>query len=436
MHLRSFSFAAALTVFTLSGTALAQQPAAVNMIGYGGLPGRAPQGAPTGLQMGDSAILHAGIGAEAGYDTNVFYDNEGGAQGAGILRILPFLELTNTTRTGEVPSGHYYDLAASLLYREYLSNKVDEENRRAFMPSIAGSLELSGNQAVSLTLSDTFTRTEDPPYFAGAPITRNANLAMAQVRLTPGGGRLQGLVRYTNGIDIFDKSSSANSNYTYANAMSHEAMLDFSWKWLPKTAVFIQGRQGYVQYFNDGSGSGISKVSSYPLHVTIGLRGLITEKLSVGLAVGYANAFYSSGQSTGGLWGSTYVSADVAYRPMLSTLVTLGYRHDFQNSIISNFYYVDGVYASLQQQLLTRISLSLSGRWEHRNFQGLQGAVTSRTDDFFQVGATADVTIRGGLYAGIGYSLLANSSDQVSLVGSASPEYLKHQVFGRLGFTY
>ncbi|MEP6651708.1 MAG: outer membrane beta-barrel protein [Myxococcales bacterium] len=435
MHLR-FSLAVAMTVLTASGAALAQQSAAVTMIGYGGLPGRAPQGSPSGVQLGESTILHAGVGAEAGYDTNVYYRPSTGSQGAGILRILPFLELTNATRTGDVPSGHFFDLSASLLYREYLSNQVDSENKRAFMPSVGGTVELSGNQTVSMTLSDTFTRTEDPPYFGGGPIIRNANLALAQLRLTPGGGRLQGLARYTNGIDIFDSSSSANS-YAYANSMSHELMLDFSWKWLPKTAIFVQGRQGYTQYFNETTPNGPVH-PSYPLHVTVGLRGLVTEKLSLGIAAGYANAFYSDGTSTSGFWGSTFVSADVAYRPMLMTLVTLGYRHDFQNSIISNFYYLDGVYASLQQQLLTRISVALSGRWEHRNFQGLAatGGVSSRVDDFFQVGATVDLSIRGGFYAGVGYSLLANSSNQVSMMGLPPPEYLKHQVFGRLGFTY
>lgn len=430
MNPRSISLVTGMVIFAVSVGALAQSPS-TTMVGYGGLPTRAGKGGETGLQAGDG-LVHVGAGAEAGYDSNVYYSSAtNGTVGAGILRVTSFLEYTNATRTGEVPSGLFFDLGAALLYREYLSDQVDSKNRRAFMPSVGGSLEFSGNQALALTLSDSFARTEDPPYISGTPLIRNANSAFVQLRITPGGGRLQGVVRYLNGLDLFDSST----NYTFADSMSHEAMLDLSWKWLPKTALFVDIRQGFVSYLHSNSG----KVSSFPLHATIGIRGLITEKTSIGLSLGYSNGFYS-GVSTVGFAGSTYVAADINYHPLIATILTLGYRHDFQNSIISNFYYLDGVYAGLQQQVLGRIAMALSGRWEHRNMQGLigvpAGGQSSRVDDFFQAGATIDVTLRGGMYIGAGYSLLANKSDQPIVAMQPSPEYLKHQVFGRLGFTY
>ena len=443
MHSRRTSIVATTVTLILSGGgALAQESNAPIVVGYSGLPTRAPRGGQTGLQVTEGTLLHAGAGAEGGYDSNVYYSGQGSATSAGLVRATAFLEYTNASRTGEVPSSLFFDIGASLQYREYLSDRVDARNRRAFMPQAGASLEFSGSQVVSLTLSDSFARTEDPPYRADdGPIIRNGNQALAQVRLAPGGGRLQGIIRYTNSIDVF---SGSNTDYRYANSMSHEAMVDFSWKWLPKTAIFVQGRQGYIQYLDSSSTQTSVKRPSYPLRATLGLRGLITEKTTVGVALGYANAFYSSGESTGGFLGSTYASADVTYRPLLTTLVTLGYRHDFQNSLISNFYYMDGLYLTLQQQLVGRISAGLSGRWEHRNFRGNIGnaaagqpqAVLDRTDDFFQAGATVDVTLKGGFYLGVGYSLLVNQSDFEPPPPAASPEYLKHQVFGRLGVTY
>ncbi len=455
MHSRRTSIVAA-TVVTLvlsGGGAMAQESNTPIVVGYGGLPTRAPRGGQTGLQVTEGTLLHAGAGAEAGYDSNVYYSSSGNDTGAGLARATAFLEYTNATRTGEVPSSLFFDISASLQYREYLSNRIEDRNKRAFMPQVGASMEFGGSQVVSLTLSDSFARTEDPPYVASqGPIIRYGNQALAQVRLSPGGGRLQGIVRYTNSIDIFGSSPpgpNASPNYTYANSMTHEAMLDFSWKWFPKTALFLQGRQGYIQYFNDESSdssmrSGQVKRSSYPLRATVGLRGLITEKTTVGVALGYANAFQSNGESTGGFLGSTYASADLMYRPLLTTLVTLGYRHDFQNSLISNFYYMDGVYLTLQQQLLGRVSIGMSGRWERRNFRGniaiVQNAMTpnlDRTDNFYQAGATVDVALKGGFYVGVGYSLLVNDSDfNPGATGVASPDYLKHQVFGRLGITY
>jgi hypothetical protein len=56
--------------------------------------------------------------------------------------------------------------------------------------------------------------------------------------------------------------------------------------------------------------------------------------------------------------------------------------------------------------------------------------VTGRTDDFVRVGATLDYFLRNWVYAGVGYSLLANSSN------IADVEYVKQQMFVRLGLTY
>ncbi len=50
-------------------------------IGYQGLPYKASGENNTGIQITDGVLLHSGIGAEAGYDTNVFYaPNNGSAR--------------------------------------------------------------------------------------------------------------------------------------------------------------------------------------------------------------------------------------------------------------------------------------------------------------------------------------------------------------------
>ena len=48
-------------------------------------------------------------------------------------------------------------------------------------------------------------------------------------------------------------------------------MLDASWKWLPKTAIFLNVQQGYIFYLNEAEATANDKVSSYPLAVTTGL---------------------------------------------------------------------------------------------------------------------------------------------------------------------
>jgi len=398
-------------------------------IGYRGLPATA-RGSPNGVNLSDDVILHFGIGAEAGYDSNVFYAATA-VQSAPILRVLPFLELTNARRSGAIPAGLYFNLNASLQYREYLTEDPAIKEQRAFMPTLAGFLETNSGGTVSFGLGDTFTRTEDPPYIPNQPpFIRYNNQASLQLRFAPGGGRVQGLIRYTNSIDFFETES-----LRVANSMLNEVMVDASWRWLPKTALFVRVSQGIITFFNEG------KNGSRPLRGVVGLRGLITEKLSATIAAGYVNGFYTGGESTSGVVGSISGNAELNYRPTVLTTLTLGYRRDFQNAIFGNFYYVNAVYAAIRQYVAGRLSLALTGRYERRNYEGLPAsamAPTGRDDNFAQVGATFDYNLRSWLYTGIGYGLIFNDSDftfPAGPDGDGRVDYTKHQVFARLGIT-
>ena len=68
-------------------------------IGYQGLPYKSSGESNTGIQIADGVLLHAGIGVEAGYDTNVFYAPTNPI-GSSIFRVMPYAEITNATRTG------------------------------------------------------------------------------------------------------------------------------------------------------------------------------------------------------------------------------------------------------------------------------------------------------------------------------------------------
>jgi hypothetical protein len=428
---------ACLAVLTASRWAEAQVAVSGSdvAVGYGGLPSKAPQGSNQGVQISDSVLMHTGIGVEAGYDSNVFYADKsdaGGVVGSPILRVLPYLELTNATRGGVVPSGVFFDLNLSMVYREYLSDIQDDKAKRAFMPVLSGLMEFSANQALTLSLADTFIRMEDPPYQPGAgPIVRNMNMAAAQLRWAPGGGRLQSLLRYTNTYDTFETPS-----LTFADSMAHDLTLDLSWRWLPKTAIFVRGSQGYITYYNVDPL--VPKFDSYPLRVLVGIRGLVTRKVSVNLSVGYGNAFYQSPTTTGGVVGSLSATAELGYRPTVLNNLNLGYRHDFQNSVVGNFYYVDSFYGWFQQLIAGRVSAVLSGKYEHRRFQlpeTMTMPAAGRTDDFVQAGAAVDYHANGWFYVGVGYGLMINDSTAV-LASQSGASFVKHQIFGRLGVTY
>ena len=410
-------------------------------IGYQGLPSKSSGESNTGIQVADGVLLHAGVGVEAGYDTNVFYAPSN-TVGSSIFRFMPYAEITNATRTGPVSKELTFDARAGLQYRHYGNSEVSNAGfADSWNPNAGLSLNLGGAQ-FGLGVADVFARIEDAPYAnptnsntngvpSGAPsIQRDNNQASIEGRWSPGGGRLTGVLRFTNMVNIYDNNGMGT--YSYANAMTNTLMLDVAWKWLPKTAIFLNVSQSYVDYFNQTAAANNSIANSYPLYVTAGLRGLLTEKTSAVLTVGYVNAFYSTGASTTGFLGSTYL--DLAFTARLTQLsrAVVGFRHDFLNAVITNFAYEETAYASYVQQIAGRLGLDLSGRYAYLSYQGDAGDPTQegRVDNLFQIGATLDYFLRNWAYLGVGYSFLDNRSNK------PNDEYLKQQVFARLGVTY
>lgn len=431
-----------LSCLAMSGLAWGQAPSSTAKVdvsvGYQGLPSKTPSNVQSGVQLSEGAVMHLGVGAEAGYDTNVFY-GETDPRGSAIVRVVPFLELTNATRGGAAPSDVFFDLGAALTYREYLSNDALIRQQRALMPSAYGNLEFSRAQAMSFGLTESFSRTEDPPYLntnSNRSFIRDVNQASARLRLTPGGGRLSLNVGYTNTIDWFETDA-----LRVANSMGHLLVLDTSWKWLPKTALVLQVSQGYISYFKTDNGA--NKPTSFPFHALAGLRGLISAKLTVNLLVGYANGFYDTVRpGPSGFRGNFSAIGEANYSPTILTNIGLGYRHDFANAILGDYYYVDAVYLNVGQAIAGRVGFGLSARYESRSFQNIHlvstNSYVSRHDNYVQVGVNLDYHIREWTYAGVAYTVMSNTSDyeQMSALDPGRVNYLKQMMFARLGVTY
>jgi len=440
MTFRYLALGIAVVVCLVARTGHAQQ--VYGPITGGTLANPTPIISPTnGVPLSDSAVLHGGVSVEGGYDSNIFY-NDDEKVGSAILRVNPFLDLTNASRTGDAPSGLYFDLRAGMSYREYLNSDANIRRLRAVQPTASVNLEHNSGGTVVVGIADTYARVQDAPYTRlGANndlIIRDNNLAAAQLRWSPGGGRLQGTLRLTNTIDWFE-----TDQLKAGSSMTNEAMLDLSWRWLPKTALYVQVRQGWVKYLNtEDDSSGLvpaslgKKQTSYPLRAMVGIRGLITEKTSIALAVGYQNAFYEGGQTTTGFFGSTTAAGELIVMPLQTTKITLGLHHDFQNSVVGNFFYDDGVYASVSHQLVSRLIAQAWGAYDHRRYYGLPTGMDPRVDDTLQGTALLDFYIRAWAYIGASYSVVRNRSDYLPDQHFSGTNYTKQLVFGHVGLTY
>jgi hypothetical protein len=123
------------------------------------------------------------------------------------------------------------------------------------------------------------------------------------------------------------------------------------------------------------------------------------------------------------------------------TAIVLGYRRDFQNAILGDFYYLDSFYLSIGQAIAGRFGLGLSARYDSRSFQNVplaNGTFTNRHDNFWQVGANLDYHVRDWTYVGVSYSLMSNGSDYEPLAQEdpGRVNFVKQLVFARLGVSY
>jgi hypothetical protein len=398
-----------------------------------GLQGVSPRNGPVGAKLGDSALLHAGIGAEVGYDSNVFYSSTD-RKSSPVARVTPAINISNAERDGTLPDGAAYDLSASMGYREYITSDADIRKQRAFTPSGGLLLQFSSKQTLSFAVMDNFTRSVDPPYVVDAkPISHDYNIAGLQLKVAPGGGRLQLTVRANSVLDYYESET-----YKFSSNIGNEGVLDLSWRWLPKTAFFLQVAQGMVTYLNSGSG----RSDSYPLRATAGMRGLLTEKLALNVGAGYVNTFYSSGSNPSG-FNNVILFAEIIHKLSITQTAGLGYRHDVRNSpFVGNFYETHAIYAALRQLVAGRVALAGYARFEYRMYNGqtTAGGATvaiDRTDKAVMAGLTADILLARMFYVGVGYSLTYLTTDQSATTAAMlGIDYTKHMVTGRLGFVY
>jgi hypothetical protein len=391
-------------------------------------------GGDIGIKVSETSVLHVGVAAEAGYDTNVFY-NDQQATSSAILQVIPSFMVTNNGRDGNPRSAVVYTLGANLTYREYLNDNEDVRAQRAFVPRAVASLSINGEKT-RLTMGDSFSRTEEAPYFPGGEtIKRDNNQGGIGVGVSPGGGRLTFSLRYSNALDYFEGGNT--SAYTYASNMTHDGMFDVSWKWLPKTALFLQAGGAYIHFLNPGTMGLQQRDDSTQVRGLLGLRGLVTPKTTVNLSLGYMTAFYPAGSASPSGVSNINGLLDVGYMPTLLSRLNLTLQHTFRNSpVIGDYYDLDS--ASLAaSHMLGRLVGAANLSFEYRRYHNYANPVTGdpidRKDSLLGAGVSFDYFIQRWFFAGVTYRLgLARPSSN----DPAAVPYTKHQVLARLGLAY
>jgi hypothetical protein len=387
----------------------------------------------TGIRLGDALVLHLGAGLEFDFDSNVFYVASGGTS-AFSMRVTPAFDLTNRPR--QARRKVEFDLRGGLNYLEYLTSDPTLSALRQFGVDAGVQAAFFPADPYNFVLFDNYTRTTQPPYEKlSYNLDRDTNEIGARVNLSPGGGRLTFNIGYIFGIDYWEPFQLQDFDLMY-----HRFDVRASWRFFPKTAVYIAASEILNLYQHPGS---TDHPDSYPLHVEAGVQGLITTKLTLNAYIGYTNGFYVFGPNPSEPMGGLSLS----WKPTILSTGTLGYRHDFVNSTLGSYYDLDTAYLSWTQ-LIWRFTGFVRFSYANERFNGIcvgqtgTGAscqspsaetVSNRTDNLITLNVRIDYPFKNWLIGSIGDDLQANiSNGQLNLgtaPGTVPTSYTKDVVY-------
>ena len=397
-----------------------------------------------GIKLSDSLVLHPGIAIGAGYDNNIFYTTDN-PTGAFYLDVRPALDLATLSlqRGGDQPHDVDFRLHLGSSMRFLLSGNSGINEHYGINLEGGASVSFFPFGNYSFDLFDNYTRTSQPPYgqvYTNENINYDQNQLGLRLRIKPGGQRLEIAVQYLFGLFLFESPAI----FTTKDDIINDFQLRVSWKFFPKTALYLQASEQANTYINQGPNT---PPSAFPFRIVLGVIGLLTPTVSVNLNVGYANSFtqsnanYMNTQS----YNNAIGTLELKWKPTLGTDLTIGYRHDLAQALIGTFYMLDTAYASLSQ-MIWRLTGVLRFSYERRAFSGdltpdfqTNNDANPRVDNLFFFHVELTLPIKDWLYFTAGDDIGYNSSNCAFVVTAAQPiacNYFRNDVWLRAGVAY
>jgi hypothetical protein len=364
-----------------------------------------------GIRAGDLEI-HPGIAAEFGYDSNWFLRSDkesvpaqcGPTLQSGCtvdngpplappipaleLRLSPSLYLSTLgpqRREGDfVAESPAVAFRAGLnaTYREFVGISTDPvasqpQNDISRQRSIGGSadfrLDILPNRPVGAAIFASFGRLVLPNFATADPnqsFTQDNVGVGAEVVVQPGGGTLDWRFGYQLHDNLFESSAGVG-----LDTLTHQAFTRGRWRFRPRTALLYDATLDFLSYSNSDQALQLGLVDSTPVRARIGLSGLVTERFSTLLMVGWGATFEDSSSLTRQtqydsvigqaelkwfLTASPGLAAASQLTLALST-IAVGYKRDFQTSYLGNYYGIDRGYIRFNYFFSGRALVTLEG---------------------------------------------------------------------------
>lgn len=378
-----------------------------------------------GYKVSEGTVMHPTVGAETGFISNVFYEDST-PLAAAVLRLTGNLAFSSTEieeeedtsegSTGEPPK---FDFSAGLRmsYEEFLSGDASAQAQRNLGLGGDISLTIFPQGKVRFNFTDNFIRTNRPTNFESSSVlNRDVNHFKASASIQGLESSLRTTFRFENTLDIFESTGSS-----FANRQQSLLGARVDWQFLPITRFYLDASYGLYSALGNGT-----KASSTPLRIKTGADSAITESTTLSVHAGFVKGFYSAGADyTAPIYGAEF---GLRYSPV--GRVTLGYGHDFDDSINGNFYSDHALTLKFDQQI-SRALVSFKADTRLRTYQGLSmilGGGSTRNDFILGLGADAGYELKEWLALSATYQTQVVATDYRSTVSGVTddPSFARH----------
>lgn len=378
---------------------------------------------------GDGLVLHPGIAADLGYDSNPLLASK--SAHSGVLRLRAHLDLATLPpqRLDGTQPTLEFRVGAALEYRQYFSTDYRVGNMAQVNAQSDAELAVWKGRPLSLRAYNQFLVTND---------ARNLEIANNQTfapRIFDRLGLL-GTYRPRNGpLEIGLGESFRIDHYVQtelerSRALSNDIQLYGQLRLLPETLVRLEVRSSYVSFY----GSDSPLPPSAPLRIVAGAQSMLWRWLGASLYLGYGNSLHhnipdaatAATRLVGDISGirySSFVGGLEARLHLLSRMrLQVGYARDFFDSIYASYFVDDRLYVhyehGLWRSLVVRAQFDTYFRQYGTlvipstfGYRAYKNGVTTRRDVLISLGAEASYRLLSFLEVGASYSVLDDETD-------------------------
>ena len=333
-----------------------------------------------GIRSGDLEF-HPGVGLEAGYDSNVFLEDNSpnnslrptASRGGATVQLY-----TNETPDPAVDFRLTPHLFVSTLGRERLTEGGTTEYvppKFAFRGGASGSIYYMVGVDRSLTqyvpvrgegvvdLAETIL--PEKPFSLG--FTQEGSLRRVPLQSNPAyqwhgglgvntefgpkGGLLRAKLGYMLAANAYSsyggRTNIQGYDLSYNDNVIHKLQERVSWKFLPKTALFQDAELDLQSYRATGStvSRGSDKYNNGRVLTRFGANGAFTKELSTTIAAGYGGVFFSDGFRNA---DDVVLQAIINWNPSERVGMHVGYGRTIESSLLGNTKRINDINAGLK----------------------------------------------------------------------------------------